>query len=183
MRFATILTCLAAVLAIGLLPAEAQVTSVAKQVSSEREYWEDQRFGADEVWRDYVGWYSRHRVATYGDRDPDVYGLRPYYERPAYAPRPYRDEFNPRLRGANPRLPYGDPYAVRRPYTVHERRLIEENDYLSPDSFEPMDEDISRWPASYRDYHDYYDGSDIPSRGSYFWPASGLGPRPARYWR
>ena len=188
MRFTTIAMWSVAVALVAFPRAQAQVGDVGQaQTPNEREYWEDRTFGADEFWRDYTRWYSRP-VVTHDDRAAAVYGIRPYYERPVYDPPGYRDVdvgyANPRLRGYNPRLadPRGAPYTVRRPYTAHERRLLEENDYLAPDSFEPMDEDVSRWPAHYRDYHDFYQDGRYRSSG-YFYPASGLGPRPARYWR
>ena len=186
MRFTIVSVCLAATL-VALGRADAQVNDVGTpQTPNEREYWEDRRFGADEFWRNYARWYGDAGIRTYGDQSPSVFGVRPYHERLAYPDADAGYE-NPRLRGYNPRLrgmdPRRPPYTVR-PYTAHERRLIEENDYLSPDSFEPMDEDVSRWPAYYRDYHDFYHQDAVyPSRG-YFWPASGLAPQPTtRYWR
>jgi hypothetical protein len=186
MRLTFSAVCLAATSLVALDRAGAQVTDVAgAQTPNEREYWEDRTFGADEFWRDYTRWYAGRPVVTHDERFESVYGARPSYGRLAY-PHPDADYVNPRLRGYNPRLPEVDPrripYTVRRPYTAHELRLLEENDFLVPDSFEAMDEDVSRWPAQYRDYYDFYQ-DDVYRRPSYFWPASGLGPRPPLYWR
>ena len=194
MRSLSTLACLlGAALALAPGVSEAQVTSAAKRVPlSDREYWESQRFGADndQFWRDYTAWYGRRptydgRLRAYEPRNYDVrdYGVRPNYDWPADA------YDNPRLRSYNPRLnpPYADPravpYTVRRapPVTTHERRLLEENDALVPDSFEAMDEDISRWPAQYRDFHDTYNDTGY-RRPAYFWPASGFGVHPYDYW-
>lgn len=210
MRTRTLLAPLggALVLVLGLGSADAQVTDVAKQVPmSEKEYWEDRRFGVDDFWRDYTDWYDRRiEASTYEGRYSRAYGTRPYWsgwrdayppDRAGHTPLP---NGNPRLSGAygprraaygpreefgpvrGPRAAYGERAMPPRGYTLRERRLIEENDYLSPDSFEPMDEDISRWPAAYRDYYDHYTDEDYDYPG-YFWPASGMGINPDVYWR
>jgi hypothetical protein len=196
MKSLTTSACLfGAALALAPALAEAQVGSVAKRVAlSDREYWEVQRFGSDndQFWRDYTAWYNRRptfdgRARAY---EPSAYDIRRDYAdvRPYYGEDAYEYDYNPRMRASNPRLnpPYADPraipYTVRRPaYTTHELRLLEENDGLVPDSFEPMDEDISRWPAQYRDFHDMYNDTDY-RRPGYFWPASGFGVHPYHYW-
>lgn len=186
MRLSLLAVCLAATSFLAAGQVNAQVNDVGgAQTPNEREYWEDRTFGADEFWRDYTRWYAGRPVVTHDERFESVYGVRPYYQRLAY-PDADVDYANPRLRGYNPRLPRlnprGVPYTARRPYTAQELRLLEENDFVVPDSFEPMDEDVRRWPAHYRDYHDLYQ-DDVYRRPSYFYPASGLGPRPPLYWR